>query len=263
MGRVKELSGFIIYLTKKDLRERYNDPLNAVFSILLTPLIMLAVYAVVFSIIFPARIELTDNQSGFGVFSLVIFSGLIPYNLLTETMTRAPGGLDSVKFLVKKTIFPIDSVPLMIVSSALLNSMGQLIVLLLASAIILQSFTFSLLLLPFAYLCVGLLITGISFFIASLGAFFKSMTTYITLFLQVLFFGSPIFYTTNSIPQELRWIPELNPLTYIIRIYREALFHPGTLGFTEAAGVFLFCLFCALTGYWWFNKFKEDYAELL
>ena len=81
--------------------------------------------------------------------------------------------------------------------------------------------------------------------------------------MQLLFYATPIVYASDSIPENFKWILNLNPMTYIINGYRD-IFYNQTMPDIKAI-LILICVFIVaiVIGYLIFNKLQKGFAEQL
>ena len=224
---------------------------------------MLAVYTFVFSGIFKVRWVNSAEATPLGEFALILFAGLIPFNVFSEVILRSPNLILSVPNYVKKVVFPLEILPVVALGSSIVSSLISVSVLLAAIGLLLGSISWSLILLPLAYLPLILLTLAAGWLLASLGVYLRDIGQGIGIATQALFFISPIFYPPTAIPEPYRFLVYLNPLTPILGNFRYALLGQGEfnwglwLGWTVLGGVL------AWLGYVWFMKTRKGFADVL
>ncbi|MBQ3142522.1 MAG: ABC transporter permease, partial [Bacilli bacterium] len=86
---------------------------------------------------------------------------------------------------------------------------------------------------------------------------------FVSLGLMVLFYGTPIVYTMDSIPASLKWILSLNPMTHVIEAYRDILYYQRFPDFSNLFMLFVITIICVIIGYTIFNKLQRNFAEEL
>ncbi len=245
-------------LIKRDVLLRYRGAMFGVVWIFLSPLFMLAVFAFVFGQVFQAR---WPQQASGLPFWLLLYVGLIVFNVFAETVSRAPAAVRAYPSFVKKIIFPVEILPLVPLGAALVHGTFNLLILLLALAwagsLHLEIVLFPLLLLP-----VLLLALGLSWFAAAWGVFIKDLTQVVPMFLQIMMFLSPVFYPVSAVPVMLRPIFEYNPLAVVIEAARVII-----IGQPVAWGVWSLALGCclgvALLGYAFFQHSRDEFPDAL
>lgn len=250
-------------LAQRDVATRYRATHLGLLWSVLTPLIQLAVYTFIFAIVFKARWG-TDAGESQGVYALAIFCGMLVYNVFSEVMTRAPGLVVGNPNYVKKLVFPLEVFVPSALIGALINMVISLGVWLVGWMLITRSWPqLTSLWLPVALVPVLFTTVGLSWGIASLGVFVRDLSHAVQLFVQILFFMTPIFYRVDSVPYPYRVILEVNPLSHAIEDVRNALMrgtHPDWLWWGAAT---LGALVLAQAGYAFFMKSKRAFADVL
>ncbi len=113
-------------LVKRDVLLRYRGAMFGVLWVLLNPLIMLAIFAFVFGHIFQAR---WPRPEGGAPFWLVLYSGLIVFNVFAEAVSRSPTAVRGHPSYVKKIIFPVEILPLVPLGAALVHGAFNFLIL--------------------------------------------------------------------------------------------------------------------------------------
>jgi lipopolysaccharide transport system permease protein len=253
--RHRDLLGQLI---KRDVLLRYRGAMFGVLWIFLSPLFMLAIFSLVFGAIFQAR---WPQQDGGLPFWLLLYSGLITFNIFAETVSRAPTAVRGYPSFVKKIIFPVHILPVVPLGAALVHGAFNFLILLAALAwtggLHSQILFFPLLLIP-----VLLLAMGISWFVAAWGVYIKDMTQIVPMFVQMLLFLSPVFYPASAVPPALSPIYQYNPLGAVIETVRSSVtgepIEWSTWGLALA-----FCWVASVLGYAFFQHSREEFADAL
>jgi lipopolysaccharide transport system permease protein len=227
----------------------------------LSPVLMLVVYTFVFGVVFKARWAGTVEDKG--RFALIIFSGLICFNLLSESMCRAPTSISGNPNYVKKVVFPVEVVPLSIVLSSVWNAVVAAVVLLVGHLLIVGNVPLTALFFPLVLLPLVLTSMGLSWFLASLGVFIRDINHVVPLLSSALLFVSPIFYPVDAVPEGFRRYFWLNPVTPVVENARRVLLFGGmpdiSLLFCSAG----FGLVVCVVGYVWFRATRKGFADVL
>src|SRR6185369_17089447 len=243
-------------LIKRDVLLRYRGAMFGVLWIFLSPLFMLAIFSFVFGEVFQAR---WPKQDGGLPFWLLLYSGLIAFNVFAETVSRAPAAVRGYPSFVKKILFPVHILPVVPLGAALVHGTFNFLILLAALAwtgnFHGQVFLFPVLLLP-----VLLLALGISWFVAAWGVYIKDMTQIVPMFVQMLMFLSPVFYPASAVPAALRPIYHYNPLGAAIETTRAAVTGQPIEWSTWALAL-AFCLAGSILGYAFFAHSREEFAD--
>lgn len=251
----------ISQMTKREVIGRYRGSVMGLTWSFFNPILMLAVYTFVFSEIFKSRWVGVDT--GKGGFAILLFVGMIVHGLFAECANRAPTLVMANSNYVKKVVFPLEILPLITLGSALFHSCISLAVLLAAQFLILGQLHWTALLFPLILAPLILATLGVSWFLASLGVYLRDVGHVITVFTTVLLFLSPVLYPVAALPDVYKPWLKLNPLTYIIEESRRVLLfghvpHWESLAIAVVIGAVIACM-----GYWFFQKTRKGFADVI
>lgn len=252
----------ITQMTKRDVMGRYKGSVLGLAWSFFNPLLMLAVYTCVFSIVFKARWGVGADESK-SDFAIVLFAGMIIHGLFAECVNRAPGLILSNINYVKKVVFPLEVLPWIAMGSALFHTAISLIILFAAQLILNHHLPWTALFFPLAILPLILATMGFAWFLSAIGVYVRDIGQFTGIFTTVMLFISPIFYPISALPKEFqRWL-QFNPLTFILEEGRNTLIFghmPNWIGLSVALAV---GILVAWGGFWWFQKTRKGFADVL
>ena len=227
-----------------------------------TPLVMLAVYTFVFGVIFKARwgTEFGDSKAAF---ALILFCGMTVFNIFSESVNGSVGIVTGNPNYVKKVVFPLELLPVSAVLSACFFGLIWLGILFLGIVLFLHKFCLAAVCLPLIFIPLVLSSCGISWFVASLGVFVRDLAHVVGIILMVLYFMTPIFYSVEMIPESIRPILLLNPLTSIVQSARQVLMYNQWPDWRMLGVVTILSMVIFQLGYFWFMKTKRGFADVL
>ncbi len=231
---------------KREVLGRYRGSALGLLWSFFNPVFMLVVYTFVFSVVFKAR--WSSGSDSKAEFALVLFAGLMVFNLFSECINRAPGLILSNVNYVKKVVFPLEILPFVTLLSALFHMGVSLVVWLLAYVILIGPPHLTVLYLPLILLPLALLIMGLSWALASLGVYLRDVSQLIGVVTMSLMFLSPIFYPVTALPQTYRYLLYLNPLTTVIEQSQGGTLLRSVAGLCPLGGLFGGYLPCCLVG---------------
>jgi lipopolysaccharide transport system permease protein len=177
----------VYQLTVREVRQRYQGSYLGTLWSLLTPLLTLVVYTFVFSVVLGVRWGSSDRPTPPGDFALTVFAALIPFNVFSEVVTRAPGLILSVPNYVKRVRFPLEVLPVVASASALVHSMFYGLVLLAAELVLWRRLPWTVVLVPLAYLPLIFLCVGLGWFLASVGVYVRDIGPVVGVLVHVYF----------------------------------------------------------------------------
>lgn len=251
----------ILALSRREVVGRYRGSFLGIFWSFFHPLFMLAVFTFVFSVVFQAR---WGGGSGSKTeFALVLFAGLIVFNLFAECINRAPGLILSNVNYVKKVVFPLEILPWVALGSAMFHAVISLGVWLIAYAFLFGLPHVTSLLLPLIFFPLALLVMGLSWMLASLGVYLRDVSQFVSILTTVLMFLSPIFYPASALPEAYRSFLLMNPLMPAIEQTRDVLFWGRIPDMSFWGAYFLAAACIAWLGFAWFQKTRKGFADVL
>ena len=260
-NRMWSSRNLILEMTKREVVGRYRGSLLGLLWSFFNPVLMLTIYTFVFSFVFKARWG--DGGESRFEFALILFSGLIVFNLFAECINRAPSLIIGNVNYVKKVVFPLEVLPLIVMGAALFHSLVSLGVLLLFYFIVSSSLQWTIIYAPVVLLPLVFMTLGVSWFLASLGVFLRDVAQTIGVLTTVMLFLSPIFFPVSALPEKFQIFIYMNPLTFIVEQMREVLIWgkpPSWAGWslTMALGVIMGWL-----GLAWFQMTRKGFADVL
>lgn len=248
-------------LTKREILGRYRGSVLGLLWSLFNPLFMLAVYTFVFSVVFQARWgEGSDSKLEF---ALILFAGLIVFNLFAECFNRAPGLITSQVNYVKKVIFPLEILPYVMLGSALFHTLISLLVWLAAYALFFGVPPLTIVLVPLVLVPLGLLTLGLSWGLAALGVYLRDVGQLVGILTSVFLFMSPIFYPITALPEAYQPWLSLNPLVPAIEALRDLLFWGRLPAWGPLALYWLVTALVAWIGFYGFQRARGGFADVL
>lgn len=251
----------IIASVKREVLGRYRGSFMGLLWSFFTPVFMLAVFTFVFSEVFKARWDTASNSKV--EFALVLFAGLIVFNLFSECINRAPSLIISNTNYVKKVVFPLEILPFVAMLSALFHGAVSLAVWLLAYVVLFGMPHPTVLYLPLVLLPFLILVMGLSWALASLGVYLRDVSQLTGIITTAMLFLSPIFYPASALPEAYRNLLYLNPLTPVIEQARAVLYFGAPPDFGVLALYSLVSCVFAWFGFAWFQKTRKGFADVL
>jgi lipopolysaccharide transport system permease protein len=254
--------GRLIYeLTRREISERYSGQVFGALWTIGHPLLLTLIYIFIFGFVFRARAGgALDMPLDYTAYML---SGIIPWLVFQEAMSKSSMVIISQANIVKQVIFPLEVLPIKSVLATIVTEIVFLILLLIYTLITSHFIPWTYLLLPILILFQALAMIGVSFLFSCVGAYFRDLKDFVQIFLSVAFFILPILYLPESIPAAVRPILYLNPLSYMVWCYQDVLYF-GHIAHPWAWVVFLpGSVFAFVFGFRIFRKLKTMFGNVL
>lgn len=211
---------FILASIRGDLKGRFARSRLGAFWFILHPLAQSLIFSIVLAEVMRARMPNIDSQAAYPIYLL---SGMAAWGLFSEILTRSIGIFIEQASAMKKIAFPRLCLPVVVWGSALINH----VLLLLAIAVIFLFFGhypgFAWLYLIPGMLLISIMAFGIGVFLGILNVFARDVAQFMTVFLQLWFWFTPIVYLKSVVPEKFQFLIGLNPMTSLVGLYQNAL----------------------------------------
>ena len=252
---IKEVYNYREFLktnVKKDIRGKYKGSFLGVLWSFINPLLMTLVYAIVFPFI------LKSSQDNYVTFIVI---AILPWNWFTTVISQGTFCILGNADIIKKVYFPREILPLSTATSGLVNyfiSVPIILLFLLFSGI---GFSFNILWLPLIAITQYILTIGIILITSAIDVYVRDAEYIINFFVTMLFYATPVLYSTSLFPEKFRWLLYLNPMTTIINSYRDIFYYKQMPDLVPLLLVLLFSLVLTGIGVMVFKKLKKGFAE--
>lgn len=250
-------------MTARAIQERYRGAILGLAWSFLTPLMMLFVYTFIFSTVFQSRWPGTVDEGSKLQFAVLLFSGLSLYGFMSEVLLQSSGIIINHTNYVKKVVFPVVVLPVVVTMSALFNLGISLIILIVFQAISQHFIPLTTLYLPLIILPLVLCLLGLSWFIASLGTYLRDINQIITPIVTALLFLGPILYPMSALPAVAQKYMYLNPLSFPVEQVRDVVIWGTPPNWTGLAIYSSVSTLIFTAGILWFNRTKKGFADVL
>lgn len=251
----------IIQMAKREVVGRYRGSVLGIVWSFFNPILMLAVYTFVFSVVFKARWHSTSDSKT--DFAIVLFAGMIVFGIFSECMTRAPNLVLANPNYVKKVVFPLEILPWVTLGAALFHATVSLGVLLVFVLIVNHVLAWSVILMPIVLLPLFLMALGLGWFLGSLGVYLRDVGQSVGIFTTVLMFLSPVFYPVANLPEVYQRLVMLNPLAIILEQSRGVLLWSKMPDLAVFGLLLIVSTIFAWLGFAWFQMTRKGFADVL
>jgi len=251
----------ILQMSQREVVGRYRGSVMGLAWSFFNPVLLLGVYTFVFSTVFKSHWGAGGESKAF--FAIMLFVGMIVNGLFSECVNRAPTLILGNVNYVKKVVFPLEILPWVAMGSTLFHTGVSVIVLLTAQLILSHSLPWTVVLLPLIALPLVLVTMGFSWFLAATGVFMRDIAQTTGIVTTVLMFLAPVVYPISSLPKKYQAWMQLNPLTFIIEQARQVLVWGNTPNWSGLAIYYGISFIFAWMGFWWFQKTRKGFADVL
>lgn len=248
-------------MARRELSDRYAGQAFGIAWAVGHPVFMIGLYVFIFAFVFKQKIGGTVDMPH--DYITYLLSGMAAWLSVQESMIKSCTAISSNSSLVKQVVFPLEVLP---VKGVLVSLVPQLVSLTMLIGYVLftyGSFPVTYLLLPVVIVLQTLLMIGIAFILAPVGVYLRDAKDFVQLFATAGAYLVPVFYLPQWIPPLFRPLVYLNPFSYLIWCYQDALYygrfeHPYAWAVTSVASISVFVI-----GYRVFRKLKPALGNLL
>lgn len=242
-------------LVKRDLRGKYKGSVLGFLWTFINPLCQIIVYTVVFSVIL---------RSSLDMFYIYVITGMIPWLFFDASMRIGSGCVRYQGEMIKKIYFPKEVLPIACVTAQFVNMLFCFVIVFAVLAASGRGFSAkALFCLPMIMAVEYALTLGFSLIISSVTVFFKDMEHIITVLLMAWIYLTPILYPLEVVPERVRWLFKLNPMTAVIEGYHNILYWQKAPYFKLTVYGAVFALAVLVLGEWIFCRLEDRFAEEL
>lgn len=250
----------LLELAKRDFQKQYMGSYLGFVWVYLQPLLFVSVLYFIFTMGFKA------GSSGEGIsFAVYLIVGIIPWFYIAQNLTSITNVISQNAFLLKKVDFRLSLLPLVKLMSSFIPHLFFIFIIFIVSFlndIYPSLYTFQLI---YYYLCMTMLLLGLGWLTSSTKIFVSDVSNFIALIVTFGFWLTPIFWSIDKVPLEYHWIVKLNPASYIVQGYRDAIIN--NVWFWEKPYETLyfwgFTLLMLLIGITVFKKLRPHFAEVV
>ena len=250
----------IAALTARDLKARYRGSILGFFWSLANPLLLLAVYTLVFTKFFPQQVVTP--------YPLFLFSGILPWTFFSAAVLESTTSISSNAGLIKKVMFPAEALPLVVVLSHLVHFIAALPIMLAAilGFTLLGKFepSWTILLAPVLMLLQAIFVAGLAMIVSSASVLFRDLRDIVANLLQLGFFVTPILYVIDNIASRLlRAMLRVNPMTPFVVSYQDVLFFGRLPNLSDTILMVGYAAGSLYLGFFVFDRLRDTLAEAI
>lgn len=247
-------------LLSRELASRYRTTSLGTIWLVLQPLLMLGVYTLVFSGIFKVRWANADSTADF---ALVLFAGLLVFNFFSEVLMAAPTLVVGQPNYIKKVVFPVNMLPVVRVAAALVTALISLGILLVAQWWLSGSVPMTAMATPIVLFEMIPMLLGIAWAVSAVGVYLRDISQFVGIVSSIMLFLSPIFFPPSSIPANLSFLVNFNPLVAPMQALRAMTVQAKPIDWAGLGVHFLVSVAFAWFGLVLFQRLSRGFADVL
>jgi ABC-type polysaccharide/polyol phosphate export permease len=249
------------YLVQRQMASNYRNSHLGVLWAFLGPLMMVALFTLVFSEVLGIKFREVTGDSALN-FGLFMYCGYVPFLAFSQALSQGVVVMRRNRDLVTKVVFPLELLPLaQVLSSFVQNMFFGLLALQLVLVVLDQRVHWTILLLPLIMLPQLLFTLGASYLMAVFGTYVPDIKEGLRAFVRAMFFITPIVWPAGRVPEGAQFLVTYNPLAFLVEAYRQLILE-GKLPFGEWAVYFCFvAVTLFVVGLALFNRVKHNFGD--
>lgn len=238
----------------QDMTVKYKRSLLGFFWSLINPLAMMAISAVVFGSIM--RFDLKD-------FVVFLFAAMLPWSFFSTSIDFCGISILNAESFIKKVYIPKLIFPLSTICSQFLNMLFSMAALFIIMLILGAQISLALTFLPVSFLILFVFTMGISLIMATANVYFRDARYLMGIILNAGYYLTPILYPIERIPETLRTFFKLNPMYYIVELFRAPIYRAEFPSFQMTGISVLLAAVSFLMGLFIFYRYEKDFVYRL
>lgn len=254
-----------LQMLKREITQTTKGSAFGFLWLILGPILMMVLYTAVFGGVLKGSFKEGASDSSLN-YALGIYIGISLVNFFNESVTRSANLIRTNENLVKKVVFPLETLPLVLTFSTGFKLIVNLLLCFFAAVALNQSINLSLLWIYPAVISISVVLgVGLSMWISSVTVYIRDFEHITPVLTQVIFWTSGIFYSLESVQEvPVLWMfLQWNPFIYLIDFLRKAVLWgmpsaPVTLLYPALVAVFTL-----LIGYYFFSRLKKWFPDLI
>lgn len=227
---------------------------------ILNPLAQAAIFAIALSEVLGAKLPGVDIKAGYAIY---LMAGTAAWSLFSEITSRCMTVFVEYSSVLKKISFPRLCLPIIIGGSALINHL----LLLMATLFVFLFFgyfpSYAWIMLPFGMFIIAIFSFGIGVLLGVFNVFARDVGQVFAVVIQLWFWLTPIIYTPDTLPKNVRWLVDINPMAPIVRIYQDAMLYNRFPEWKTLALPILFSIVVFVFSFFVFKRASSDLVDAL
>ena len=240
-------------LTVNDLKAKYQHTYLGLVWSLLSPLLLLVVLYFIFY-------NIRHLEANFAQYLLV---GILTWRFFTNATMSSLSVIKQRSSILSNIVIPSEIFVLTENLSALISFTLEFIILIPLVALLTGAISYYVVLFPLIHILYLLVAFGLSLVLASLYPYFRDIGEIWPFVIQIGFFLCPILYPISIIPQSIRSIYLLNPVTQIMIMYRDIVLYNIQPSLIDIGYILLFGICMVFIGHYLFKKLEKRFVEVI
>ncbi|MEQ9451359.1 MAG: ABC transporter permease [Pseudomonadales bacterium] len=248
-------------LASREIQTAYKGSFFGFMWLIIQPVMLLSIYGFVFGFVLQARFGGDENSEV--SYALSLYLGLIVFFVFSESLTRAPSLVTGNVNFVKKVVFPVEILPIVVLVGSVFRATVSFCVWLLCFLAVYGLPPITIFLVPLLFIPLCAFSLSIAWFFSALGVYFRDLAQTVGILSTATLFLSGIFYPLSLIPEEYRGLLYLSPVTSLVEQMRLVAIYGESIPvetYLLVTGISLVCFFFS---HRWFQLLRRGFSDVL
>ncbi len=259
LRNILKYSHYIFGTFWADLRYRYAGTALGFFWFILTPLLEVAIYSVVFSQI----VSIRSGGSRGAAYVIYLVAGLFPFLSFSQMLNKGTNAIVTSAIYIRRSLIPIEVFVFKEILFSGFSLLLYLVFLLPVNFFAHNSVTWHLILFPLFTVLLTSLGFGMALVLANLRVLFPDLSEVIPVLTNLWRWTLPIMYSDENFPEGLKWLMRINPLYYFIRVFRDIIVDHKVPPLEAWISMILWVCIALLIGGWVTRKLRSEVKDLI
>jgi homopolymeric O-antigen transport system permease protein len=257
LGELWQYRELLLLLVWRDVKIRYKQTFLGFTWAVLQPFVTMVIFALIFG-------RLAGIQGDFDVpYPLFVFVGLLPWQYFSASLTLSSMSVVGSSSLVTKVYFPRLLLPLASIGVPIIDFLCSFAILIGMFVWYGRAPHWHVIVIPFFLMMALLTALGVGLWLSALNARYRDVPYTIPFLTQIWLFLTPVIYPVSLVPEDLRWLLAINPMTGVVDGFRWAVLGRGLPEYrlymiSLAVGITL-----VLGGLWYFRRVERRFADVI
>lgn len=256
LGGIWEYRELLLFLAWRDLKTRYAQTTIGFAWAIIQPVAMMLLFTLVFS-------NFAKLPSDGVPYPLFVYAGLLPWGYFARSLDKSSFSMVAESNLISKVYFPRIIVPISATLVGLVDFAIAFVLLLVMMAFYGVMPSWEALFIPVFLFLTMLTSLAVSLWLAALFVRFRDIAAAMPLVTQIWMFATPVVYPASLIPDQWKWLNNLNPMAGVIEGFRWALLKTPPPGLDTLAVTTVFVSALLLLGMSYFNRMERKFADVI
>ena len=244
-------------MVAREIKARYKQSILGYFWVILNPLAQMIVMSFAFSLI----LRIPTNSSANIPYSIFLFTALLPWNLFATSLNASASSLVNSSSLITKVYFPRTILVIATILAKIVDFLFASLIFIIYIIIYRLSINLNVLWIIPIFLIQQIFTLGLALFFSAANLLYRDIQYLLSLILTLWMYLTPVIYPMEMVPEQYRFIFQLNPMAVIINAYRQTILGGGNPNYLSLSIALIVSLITLFIGFSYFKSREKVFAD--